>query len=268
MSIQMYDSNSLVRLLGNVCYYALSLAYLKRLNQKVVLYTDTLGKALLGHLPYDEIHLLDVPEEIHPRYFAASKMYALDLEPVDSIHIDGDVFIKTEELLNSIKTANYDVIVQSYERADWYESNAPMYLKDKDFCDGFGLKIGKWGGYNTGLIGFKNKELKDKFIRSYKSIALHFSSFFKKELDSGDYLTPDLIAEQKLIYQLANDSKSKICMIFELGDPKKIGYQHVLTTQKFKPDILEHCMQILKQVSPEIYNNTYKLCQNILNKQK
>lgn len=267
MLIQMYDTNAFERLLGNICYYALSVAYLKKLGQTVVLHTDALGAQLLGYLPYDEIHLTadTIPDNVSPRFWAAAKMWALEAEPLGAIHIDGDVFIKSEELVKQLEESDWDVLVQSYETAEWYERDAQVFWKDKEFCKNNDLDLSKLGAYNTGIFGFRNQELKDKFIKGYKNFVLHFSQRIDDMANS--WSTPDLIPEQKYIYQLSKNYKTKILLILKEGEThkevcNKLGYQHVITMYKYSQ--IDKCMDTLKSISEEIYNKTYKLCRNLL----
>lgn len=276
LGIQLYDSNALQRLVGNILYYALSLAYLKRLHQEVVLYTDTLGERLLGHLPYNKIYVTldDMPEEISPRFWASAKMHAMSQEPIESVHIDGDVFIKDQKLIDLIENSDWDLLVQMYEHdyfSPGYYKEFPFWKKDKDFLKENGINIDVYGAYNTGILGFRNQELKDTFLNLYKKLAINHSKVYWDELLTNPDLTPDLVTEQTAIYQLSKDYKVKL-----LIDPKSdqtirevcnnLGYQHVITMYKYKQ--LDKCIEMLKQISPEIYNKTYKLCRNILKKYK
>lgn len=274
LGLQLYGSNILQRFIGNICYYSLSLAYLKKLNQKVILYTDTLGAALLSHLPYDEIHITldDIPDELSPRFWAAGKIYAMEQEPLGSIHIDGDVFIKKESLIELINNSDWDLLVQNYEKDLWsssYYEEFPHFKNEINFCKQFGVNPTQYGAYNTGILGFWNQTLKDKFINTYKSVSLNHSKLHYKELEESENRTPDLITEQTFIYQLSKPYKVK--QLLDTTDNKiirevcnNLGYQHVITMWKYT--YLDKCLEVLKKVSPEIYNKTYKLCRNILKK--
>lgn len=257
--------DSVKRLLGNVVYYATSLMYLKRLGQEVVLYTDTLGKALLGYLPYDHIYDVEIPDNVSPRFWAAPKMWALEQEPLESVHIDGDVFIKTQKCLDAITQSDWDILVQMYESAEWYEQDCSLFNHDKEFCAYVGLNPNGHGAYNNGVIGFRNEELKHTFINGYKALATHFSEHHidKLAIDA----TPDLIAEQRFVYQLAQNKGAKVhCLLGSdyQHDANELGYQHVLTASKYRH--LEKCLAVLEKLSEETYNKTYKLCQSILKK--
>lgn len=265
-NINLYNTNSTIRKYGNIIYYALSLAYLKRLGVQTVLYTDKLGQELLDFLPYDEIKLIDIPDSISPRFWAASKMDALSKEDVPVIHIDGDVFIKSEKLLNIIESTEYDVLVQQYEQGYWYKRDTSIFWREPEFCKSIGINLEDTQAYNTGILAFKNSNIKEEFTNRYKQIVHYFSNKYKQELDTLAYCTPDLLAEQHLIYNLSQDSKvfQLLPKDHNLAQAKAIdlGYQHVLSTIKF--EYLVQCMQILQKLNPKIYTETYKKVQNFV----
>ena len=271
--IDLYNTSSLKRLVGNIAYYALSFAYLKRLNQTVVLHTDSLGKSLLSFIPYDEIHLTadDIPDSVSPRFWAAAKMYAIEKEQLGAIHIDGDVFIKSKKCLDIIENSEYDVLVQTIEKEKWskpYYVEFDYFENERDYLKQNNLELGIYGAYNTGILSFNNKKLKDDFIKGYKNIVTHHSSLYKHQLLTDKSRTPDLLAEQTNIYQLSKDYNVKV-LIEENDKPildrcNEIGYQHVITVAKFNQ--LDKCLDTLKQIDIELYNKTYKLCHNILKK--
>ena len=134
MLIDCYGIDSLRRLLVQVWYFSLSVAYLKRLGAPVVLHTDARGAAVLGHLPYDEIHLTldDWPAGLHPRFWAAGKFVALSAEQAPCIHIDGDVFVKRPEALQRMADmmAEADLLVQSLDPACMYGLDAGLFERE------------------------------------------------------------------------------------------------------------------------------------------
>ena len=271
LGIQLYDdTNNLKRLLVYVVYYATSVAYLKRINQKIVLHTDSLGERMLGYLPYDEIHLTcdDIPENIHPRFWAYPKMFSMSKETLNSIHIDGDVFIKKQSLVDDLEKFDFDVLVQNFESAEWYDEIADCLWIDENYCLSKGLILDDAGAYNTGIFGFNNQELKDKFLNGYFDIVNHYSNNYKTLLDEKVMNTPDVVVEQQYIYQLAQPYNKKILIESEItskdfcSNANKIGYQHVITR---KAECVDKCLSVLKQLNEDIYNKTIKICQ-ILNK--
>lgn len=269
--INCYGVDPLRRLAGNIWYYSLSVAYAKAAGAEIVLHTDSLGAALLGHLPYDEIRLtLDaMPRELHPRFWAAGKIWALEAEPAGSVHIDGDVFIKRPELLADMESSRWDFIAQHYESSEWYEKENVLFDRCPEACLSRGIDVHRHGAFNTGVIGFRDPGLKSLFISDYKAIALEFSDKCRGMLDVATDLTPDVIIEQRHAYQLCREAGARVKLILP-GDTghhqtaTAIGYQHVVTSRKF--ELLDKCRAVLRKVSPEIYDKTHRLCRNILEK--
>lgn len=264
LSIRRYGLG-FTQLSANVWYFALSVAYAKLIGAEIVLHTDTLGKALLGHLPYDEIHLTldDVPAHIHPRFWAAGKFYALEREPIGAVHIDGDVFLKRSALLDLM--SGCDVIVQHKESAGWYDTERMMFKFAPEVAR-FGINVDFVGGYNTGVFGMNNAEYKRRFLAGYFGAVDAISRNFYQELSACEWSTPDLITEQQWARQLAEDMNLRVSCI--LPDEmtihetaKQLGYQHVVTSAKYS--VVDRVQATLNNVNKDIYHKTELLCRNI-----
>lgn len=254
------------QLAGIVWYYSLSVAYAKRIGAEIVLHTDTLGKALLGHLPYDEIHLTldDIPEWVHPRFWAAGKFFAIEREPLGAIHIDGDVFIKRAELLSSI--CDCDIVVQNYETADWYDKERIFFRSvPESLLLRHGLDIDHTGGYCTGLFGIFNAEYKRRYLDCYFDVVRAASLSATNKLNMASWATPDLITEQQWALQLACNMGASVKLLLDEPDltaqAVRIGYQHVMTASKYS--LLSKVKQTLHKIAPDIYLKTELLCRNI-----
>ena len=268
MAINCYDVGGLRRLLGNVWYFALSVAYIRRAGYPIVLHTDTLGAALLGHLPYDDVKLTldEMPDDLHPRFWAAGKMWALEAEGTGAVHIDGDVFIKRRELADDMALSEWDFIAQHYESSEWYEKENVLFDRAPEICTAHGLDPHRNGAYNTGVLGFRNEALLRDFIGGYKDLAIYFSRSHGAVLDSDNFLTPDVILEQRRAYQVCVGRHSRVKLVLP-GDANHgaqavaAGYQHVVTSRKFEQ--LDLCRSTLEKISPDIYHKTLKLCRNI-----
>lgn len=268
LRINRYDLS--VDHLGNtVWYFALSVAYAKRIGGQIVLHTDTLGKALLGHLPYDEIHLTldEIPESWHPRFWASGKFYSLAYEPLGAIHIDGDVFFKEASLLD--KFNGYDVVVQDFEEGQWYEAERKFFRSLVGGIEHLGLNIDHMGALNTGTFCMNNAEYKRRYLDGYFRFVETISKYNSLALDARVYGTPDLIVEQQWADQLAKEMGVKVGYLLKGGDGRKesakaIGYQHVLTSAKFC--VMDRVRNTLHKINEDIYNQTEKLCRNISKK--
>lgn len=252
--------NGIIQTITNMWYFATSVAYLKKFGQKIVLHTDNLGKEILNHIPYDEIFttLNDIPEWMHPMVWACGKMYALEKEPIGSVHIDGDVFLKKMISINTTKNFMGDFLVQNLEsklkKAPAYVS-AMRTLQHLDFPKGTTKKLDC--AYNTGVLCFKNQNFKDEFLSTYFEMAERVSKDSKciESLNEDRYIAPDIVMEQQFIYELSKD-KYKVRTLLHEGFaesfPSEIGYQHVIGSKKYTQ--LHHCKRVLKELDENLYN--------------
>lgn len=258
----MYYIDNLHHLISDIWIYTLSAAYARREGFDIELYTDSLGALLLSKAPYTKIHtdLDNISNDIHPRFWACGKVYALEAAGNNTIHIDGDVFIKDAKLLDVGKT---DFIVQNEESSNYVEGGEANRI-DKDFASflqEYGIDTSISTPYNMGVIGIFNPALRDKYISAYKDLAIKISSKFQESLNK-DNVTPDLFVEQLQFSQLSENYKGTV--IIHKGEkevPK--GYQHLVTSAKYQDKILNKVKQTLKVFFPEIYKKTLKLCRNI-----
>lgn len=241
----------------NLWYFALSVAYSKRVGAPIVLHTDTLGERLFGHLPYDEIHLTLDDMDAPYRFWAAGKFYAMQAEDdLRAIHIDGDVFIKKPELWERLTNSKGDILVQC--REDWQDAQAHTLSKyiSGDFLDHDCM-------LNTGVLGIFNRELKDSIISEYMRVLRDAKQNIPEEvLHTGGLESPDLVCEQQMIAHKSQGYNVDLLLNWRnMSEASAMGYQHVLSSQKFQA--LERCKAVLKSVNTDIYNKTKKICQNL-----
>lgn len=234
-----------IKKLSTIAYlYALSATYLKKLGCSINLYTDKLGKELLSGIPYDNITIID-DIDISPLCFASVKYVALKKEPLGTIHIDGDVFIKSKKCVDRIFNHNCDCIVQSLEDTSWmrdYYNIFGTFLSENLLSNNSRLEL-KGFDFNTGVIGFFNENLKNEYINNYFNLV---NSFSKSELLTvinklNRIITPDLVFEQGLIYNIAQNYKVKCVLPIDSYNPelrnefsKEIGYAHLLSDTKYR----------------------------------
>ena len=258
----MYYIDRLHHLISDIWIYTLSAAYARREGFDIELYTDSLGALLLSKAPYTKIHtdLDNISNEIHPRFWACGKVYALEAAGNNTIHIDGDVFIKDAKLLDVGKT---DFIVQNKESVNYVETRETGRI-DKDFASflqEYGIDTSISTPYNMGVIGIFNPALRDKYISAYKDLAIKISSKFQESLNK-DNITPDLLVEQLQFRQLSENYKGTVIIHKGAKEVPK-GYQHLVTSAKYQNEIVNKVKQTLKVFFPEIYKKTLKLCRNI-----
>lgn len=247
------------QLFYNLWYFALSCAYAKRSGAEIVLHTDTLGKLLFGHLPYDKIYTTLDNVDAPPRFWAAGKFFALDAERDGrAIHIDGDVFIKSAKLWERMANSESDLLVQYIE--PWLDTRVrdrlAEYMTKKYFVHPC--------MYNTGVFGIFDTELKQMILDAYFDTIDEAGEQLPDRLLDDPNFTPDLVCEQQMVAYMSQGFD----VDFVLSDAynckaeaNRIGFQHILSTAKYRE--LDKCKETLREVDKTLYYNTKRICQNI-----
>ena len=280
-----------------IYYYGLSVAYLKKLNQKIDLYTDSEGKKILDHLPYDNIYVVldNMDKNIPGCNWAAGKIESFKYSKLGDIYIDGDVFIKKQECLDKLlENTNFDGYFAGLEnpqqRPFTCKKNDPNYEIKKNkynmiywdynkIMEGFDfpLNIPIYGlnACNGGLVIFNNQEYKDKYLYAYDYMLnqIKNSEKVKKEYEKNYYLCLDLITEQRFFYEIGKEYKLGFLIDHWKRDDNidyrlskqanAIGFQHVLSGVKY--DLLDTCIRNLKIVDKNIYSLCYKKANKFYN---
>lgn len=254
------------RIAATLVSFAASFAYAKRLGGEVVLHTDTAGAEILSAIPYDEVILdLDGIEDRITRYWAYGKLVATQNEPLESIHIDGDVFLTSQAIIPMLNETP-DLLIQSEEDASWrFDQSYQMSqiaVGQANLPDG--LHILHPSAYNCGFVKFSNAILKEKYLNAYFSIvdsSLNDPQFVSRcESFAGNRkgtVIPDLIAEQQVLHELAQGYQVKVLLEPPI-DPsaERIGYIHLLGRAK-----IEHW----EVVAEMLRDTNYALYEDIIN---
>ena len=256
---------------SNILIQTLSVVYLKRLGQKIVLHTDEHGREMFKHLPYDEVFttLNEIPNDIPSFIWAYGKFFAMQNESLGSIHIDGDVFIKKQECLDKIVNGDYDILLQNIECEPDTKEGVRIYswswdrLKNIKFLNDFDWEHGYFG-YNVGVIRIKNQELKDKYFNHY----FNNVNYIKKQpnaieqLNSDTKACPDVILEQQALYELINRDKYKVKLLLSNTkdfsvtqlDAKNMGFQHLIGKKKYS--LIPQVKKTLLKLDEKLYLKT------------
>lgn len=265
-----WDVKCITQIVNNIWYYTTSVAYLKMLGQTIELHTDDFGKKCLDHIPYDKINLTlnSIPQNIKPYIWAYGKFWALKKCSLNAIHIDGDVFIKSQKCLNLINQKNCDLLIQCHEFVinpdKWHHG---IYETASDALSS--IKYPVWSNrngqnaYNTGIIKFNNNQFKKAYIDNYLQYAAICSDSKKVCNKCSDKdVAPDLVIEQQFIYDLACKMNISVNKLIDWCDATRsataIGYQHILGKEKYKLDIIQKCKQTLYHLNTDLYFKTLK----------
>lgn len=264
------------QIVKNIWYYTLSTVYVKLLGHNIELHTDDFGMKCLDHIPYDKIHLTlnTIPNYIKPYSWAFGKFWALQYCPLNSAHIDGDVFVKSIKCLDKIYgyiNEGCDGVFQNTEHG--CTPNYPIYGDTVKLLST--LRYPEWAersgtnAYNTGFCLFNNENYKNEFLAEY----------FRCHKDCGSNATieqlcnlnkhecPDLVIEQQFMYDLAHHKNLKIDTLLKFdtmhSDAVNIGYQHIIGKRKYDEYNINKCTAILLRLNPELYTKTLNKCNEI-----
>jgi len=264
----------------NVWLAATSVAFAKKIGAKIILHTDNEGKEILGWLPYDEIHLTLENSLFHPTFWASGKIMAQEAEPLGSIHIDLDVFVKRSWTIDTKYFAQCDLIVQSVEE------NRRIYIENlkivgrllKTGQDSFrnlyeDLDVKRNSAFNCGLIGFNTAPLKKRYIEGYYDMHSAIVSnpsypFYLNMLVASERLCLDLVLEQYWLRSVAILENATVYVLLpeenEQQEPERIHYTHVIGEDKYHPDIQSRIREMLAQLDTHLYGRCLEVTNHYL----
>lgn len=253
--------------------YASSVAFAKMHKQPIRLYADEYAAQLLSFLPYDDILKLEVPEGTPSIFWAAGKFSAYKQMQPGDIHIDGDVFLQTRCVMQLLTHAakKYGVLVQCVENGENCYDGAYDLVTTILNSRGVkynGHKFPKFTkAFNTGLIGFNDMKLRDKYVE------LYFDTM--KQIQANPELiaelteacsAPDIVLEQQMLYELYGHQQYYSLLgagEFSLEYSRYVGYQHLLGDAK--TSWLYKTIQQLHDIDPEIFAMTAEAVNHLLN---
>jgi hypothetical protein len=244
--------------------YTYSAACCKKYGHEIVLYTDLQGSKLLSHIDYNEVIILDLPDEGH--FSASIKFEAIKNMTEDDVLIDGDLFIQNKKAFELIESYNnYDFVYSFYEpnsftcseqkNIDKYYYMFSKFYEHKDiFKKPYELakNISELEWPNTSLMKFNNIELKNKYLEQY---IYHLQKLVN--IDFGR-TWPDIIIEQfhmKRLLEYGNYTSKPIIENYPNDESNKfaleIGFTHL---GNVKINYNEHFKQKLKLLDSDLYN--------------
>lgn len=251
--------NESQQLQNNLWILALSVIYAKKHNNvQLILYTDDIGYNLLKDMPYDEIYttLNDIKTGPYSEVFwAQGKFYAMQNEPLCSIHTDFDVFLKSDKCIDTLlEINNYDLIVQDTEFA-----NGPEYNNQKQtLLSKCGINTISDYAYNCGVIGFNNKELKEKYFNNYFCNKEKIrQALVDKKISPACY---DLNIEQEYLYKISKNYNTKTLLGIKNWNKYNeynqkaidLGYQHLIGQSKYI--YIDKVKKLVKYYNQDIFN--------------
>lgn len=272
-SVNCNDDNLFLHL----TYFILSCIYAKESGFEIAVHCDERSKEILKIAPYDEI-ITDLEGVMPPAnncIYAWGKFEAMKNEPLGTIHIDGDVFLKSKGLQKVLDFTEYDCIVQSVEHKNTYRGSSE-YVWNQNAVLFSACEYPNWAKrtcdsmYNCGVVGFNNQELKDEYFKTYKIMLERYN-------DTGFCVsnsTPDIIIEQQFLKDLVEHHNYKVKFVLPYCDcfdtlcteANHAHYQHVIGHAK-KPN-LERTLLIIKKHNPDIYEKLLCIREDIIKNEK
>jgi hypothetical protein len=245
---------------ANLWLFALSVVYLKENNREIVLHTDADGERLLACLPYGNIfRTLDAIADVNPDFWCAGKLAAYAAEPLGNIHIDGDVFLKSDKAIRAADMTGYDAVVQCEEFVGdfyrpGYEFISYVYAKQ-----GLQPPFGQWGtAWNTGLIGFNSEVLRRNYLDGCWRIyaAMMRDPDYRSRAHTDDSLVT-LNVEQRFFHWLTDTAGARVKRLLTSDrwndDAMAIDYCHIIGPQKFSEGVIREIKDCLRLLSPRVY---------------
>lgn len=235
--------------------YKLSFLYAKRLGYEVVLHTDDTGYELLKDVGYDRIELsLNDLAESDKKFWAIGKLKALELEGLGSLHIDGDVFLKSGRIKEIIEK-EYSVLTQMVESVDSFNKH---YTPQIEFINSVSTLIHSpvKHAFNCGVICFKDAELFSGYIKLVNELVEIYKNNPKIKdhyLDSFRYQERMLIVEQYSLPVIAQRMGKEVTFIINQDDDldkvcSDYGFVHAPGRYKYSADFQSLVQQRIKEI--------------------
>ena len=195
--------NSLKNIIVN---YACSLSCIHHHNEKIVLYTDKVGAELLSFLPYDEVHIVENMNNNSIHFAAQIKFEALKRMELGDILIDGDLYLRTNEVIQYVKGLNEDIVYSFFEPHEITlrpasikkHTDLAKILHGRTRYD-VPTRLEEFGWFNTSLMKFNNQKLLDEYIEQYE--------YHKGQLENINFgdTWPDIIIEQYFLTTIVKE---------------------------------------------------------------
>ena len=244
--------------------FAMSAWHIRNNGYEIVLHTDAYGEQVFGDIPYNNIYRTLDKIDVDTAFWAASKMVAQAAEPLGSIHVDGDVFIKKPDILKKLTTLDYDLLIEKKTNLGcnpWIMEKMKPHIWDT-LPEWFNTETTEV--YNTGVTAFNNQALKDEFLQKF----WEWSSLLTRAEDYMKHPTQsDLIIEMGWLRQLAEQMQVDVKEIFQYGEDSdwdtadariwsdNEGYEHNYKTSKYR--LLPNIKAFLQKHEPGLFEKLW-----------
>ena len=112
--------------------------------------------------------------------------------------------------------------------------------------------------YNCGIVGFKDKQLKEKYLSDYFKF-YEIVTKNPKVLDlmhSNTHYTLELLIEQQHLFEVSSNNHV-LAVLLDKSNADNLGYQHLLGGAKYA--LIDKVKEVLKKLAPDIYEKTKQI---------
>tara|TARA_B100001146_G_C16201117_1_gene444768 strand:+ start:15602 stop:16462 length:861 start_codon:yes stop_codon:yes gene_type:complete len=233
---------------------ALSILYSHLWYDDIELYVDETAYSLLHMLP---CRVTKIAVEKDKDLWMKSKIHAIGRQRQPFVHLDTDVFLT--------KKMEFDFERCLLERKEGgYQYH---YKNQVAFFSKFASSLPHWNtnlgySFSCGVIGFQDLALKDAFIQAYFEV----EDIYIQQREAYQPLRaigyePCIVIEQYNLACLLAHHKVRPDLVLQGNnlsrqskEAKKLGYNHLYGTTKYKEHIVQEVTQQLKSLFPYWYD--------------
>lgn len=246
------------------CYFIASCLYARHSGFRISLYTDERFEDVVKFAPYEKIHVVDFKlNNPSDKLLHSTKITALENEPLGTIHIDGDVFLKNKILKSLMNFDDAGCIVRTIDIVD--DSNMVSQtindLSSIAYHPYMSREMSKV--CDCSIIGFNNESLKNEWISGYSNM---MNNITENGTSFGLFSRPDKVMEGKLIHDICKFLRIKIKQITKgetnLDEEVRkhnldvIGLERVMVDKK---EDITRCLLIIKLLDHYAYQKVVDL---------
>lgn len=260
----------------DVLCYSLSFTYLKRMGKKIKLYTTSEGSHYLEHLNYDEVIIIPDSNDCCNGLRCLPTLYALQNEPLSSVFVHGDCFLKDPIVLGFLEYVKSDIIVLQ-EQTITPEYVWSFFVNALDVSSTYLTPdiVYNKDSFDVGILKFNNQKLKNDFIAEVlNSIPLYQNSLTHKFWDNSRSFLPDrgiysfilhkLVKEGNYTYEEMGGVKLNYYKRERMKEKIKfMGILHLTQISRFNDSILPRIHNLFQKTDSELYTKTCGHIENI-----
>lgn len=232
---------------------------------------DSKSISLYNDFGYDKVsNELEEISEINSLFWSYGKIKSLSLYDSPVLHVDTDVAFLNYHI-NSVLNENWDILVQMKEAGFlWKKHYGPMLQKFPQKINDLDLSFYNFS-YNCGILGFKDNEIKNKYVSEYFRLINSFEMNIRLAREIAEKGEINLILEQSLLCLISQNSNSHVKELIRNEELEKDleksavekGFLHLWGKSKYNNENVTKVKNKLRKDFPEAYSRTEKILKNM-----